>query len=140
MHSQYPTFYEVEAQLSDFDSIITAEYSTQYTYHNDIGGSYIIKRLHARVMRTSNNSYFIGIDFDNKDTPAVWRRFVTGQVDTDNNADRVFGNTAESGIQDISIRMNARCTSAQIRFLFFAYRSRMELVSSSLEHSRIEAL
>jgi len=134
LHSHYPAIMQMETQMTDFSSIITAEYSTQYHVGSDPNIEKILKRVTVNVLANATSSYYIGIDRDYTDDPIVYRKYIEARVDSDNNPDAVFGNTAEAGYKTIHIRTMARGRAIQVRVLHHCYKARMELMSVSARY------
>lgn len=135
LHSQYPSVYEVDAknQLTDFGSIIEAEYHTAYISSHDPFGWEMPRRVFAMVMANSTNSYYLGIDYDHRDKPSVWRKFVSARVDDVENNDAVFAQTEQAGIKTVQATVRSRPKFYQLRIKTYCYRSQMELVALKVE-------
>ena len=135
LHSQYPIVYEVDAtnQLTDFNSIIEAEYHTAYKATRNPFGWERPRRIFAMVLANSTNSYYLGIDYDYKDNPSVWRKFVDARVDSSENEYAVMKHTAEAGIKSVQATVNGICHFYQLRIKAYCYRSRFELVGLNVE-------
>ena len=124
MHPLYPAIYEVdsEGQYTDFDSSITMQYHTQYKSPGELSGWTILHRVLLKLVASSTNIWYIGLDFDHADNPAVWRKYVKEQTDIEDSPDRVFENTAEAGTQTINLMMRAKIHDFQVRVLVSCWR------------------
>lgn len=142
MHSQYPATFIVdkEDQFTDFDSSIKFEYDTQYKSPGSLMGKTILRRVQVKVIANSTNSWFIGVDYDHRDNPVVWRKFVKGQEDTDTNEDAIFSNTADAGAYVINLMMRAQCRDFQVRVATYCYRSQAELLMIVGEYGGVDPL
>lgn len=119
MHPLYPAIYEVDAedQFTDFDSSITMQYHTTYKSPGEISGWTILHRVLLKLVASSTNIWFIGVDFDHRDDPAVWRKYVKKQEDDLDPVESVFENTADAGTQTINLMMRAKVRDFQVRVL-----------------------
>ena len=124
MHPLYPAIYEVDAEdnYTDFDSSITMQYHTPYKAPGDIVGWTILHRVLLKLVASSTNIWYIGVDFDHKDNPAVWRKYVKKQEDDIDIPEGVFENTAEAGTQTINLMMRAKVHDFQVRVLVNCWR------------------
>lgn len=124
MHPLYPAIYEVDAedQYTDFDSSITMQYHTPYKSPGDIVGWTILHRVLLKLVASSTNIWYIGVDFDHKDNPAVWRKYVKKQEDDIDSPEGVFENTAEAGTQTVNLMMRAKIRDFQVRVLVNCWR------------------
>ena len=124
MHPLFPAIYEVdsEGQYTDFDSSITMQYHTQYKSPGEISGWTILHRVLLKLVASSTNIWYVGVDFDHADDPAVWRRYVKQQEDDQEMPDSVFENTAEAGTQTIDLMMHAKIRDFQVRVLVNCWR------------------
>ena len=117
MHPLYPAIYEVDSedQYTDFDSSIVMEYYTQYKSPGEISGWTILHRVLLKLVVSSTNIWYIGVDFNHKDEPAVWRKYVKKQEDNAELPDSVFGNEADAGTQTVNLMMRAKIRDFQVR-------------------------
>ena len=124
MHPLYPAIYEIDAdgQYTDFDSSITMQYHTPYKSPGELSGWTILHRVLLKLVASSTNIWYVGVDFDHADNPAVWRRYVKEQEDDDEMPDSVFENTAEAGTQTIDLMMHAKIRDFQVRVLVSCWR------------------
>lgn len=124
MHPLYPAIYEVDAedQFTDFDSSITMQYHTTYKSPGELSGWTILRRVLLKLVASSTNIWFIGVDFDHRDDPAVWRKYVKKQEDDLDPAESVFENTADAGTQTINLMMRAEVRDFQVRVLVNCWR------------------
>lgn len=135
MHPLYPAIYEVDAEnnYTDFDSSITMQYHTPYKAPGDIVGWTILHRVLLKLVASSTNIWYIGVDFDHKDNPAVWRKYVKKQEDDLEIPEGVFENTAEAGTQTINLMMRAKIRDFQIRVLVNCWRDNAMLQMAKAE-------
>lgn len=124
MHPLFPAIYEVDAedQFTDFDSSITMQYHTPYKSPGEIVGWTILHRVSLKLIASSTNIWFIGVDFDHEDNPAVWRKYVKKQEDESDPAESVFENTSDAGTQTLSLMMRAKVRDFQVRVLVSSWR------------------
>ena len=124
MHALYPAIYEVDAegQYTDFDSSITMQYHTPYKSPEEPVGYSILHRVLLKLVASSTNVWYVGLDFNHEDNPAVWRKYVKQQEDVDRPAESVFENTAEAGTQTIDLMLRAKVRDFQIRVLVNCWR------------------
>lgn len=124
MHPLYPAIYEVDAedQYTDFDSSITMQYHTTYKSPGELSGYTILHRVLLKLVASSTNVWFIGVDFDHRDDPAVWRKYVKKQEDDEDIPESVFENTADAGTQTMNLMMRAKCRDFQVRVLVSCWR------------------
>lgn len=132
MHYDYPALYVVDADnnYKDFDSPIVMQYHTQYRSPGELSGYTILRRILSKVVENHTHSWFIGVDFDHKNDPAVWRKVVAGRVDRLDEPESVFGDTAEPGSETLNIFLRAKCRDLQIRYLVYTYKGSAELLYS----------
>jgi len=124
MHSLYPAIYEVDAenQFTDFDSSIVMQYHTQYKSPGEPVGYTILHRVLLKLVASSTNIWYVGVDFNHEDNPAVWRKYVKQQEDEDRSPESVFDNTAEAGTQTIDLMMRAKVRDFQVRVQVACWR------------------
>ena len=124
MHPLYPAIYEVDAedQYTDFDSSITMQYNTQYKSPGEVSGWTILHRVLLKLIASSTNIWYIGLDFDHEDKPAVWRKYVKQQMDDDEVVESIFNNTADAGAQTINLMLRAEVRDFQVRVLVSCWR------------------
>jgi len=129
-HSDYPAIYIVDDgdQYKDFDSPIVMQYHTQYRSPGELSGYTILRRVLLKVIENHTHSWFIGVDFDHKNKPAVWRKVVQGRAEQEKNSESIFDDTAEPGSQTLNLFMRAKCRDMQIRVLVYVYKSSAELL------------
>ena len=142
MHPLYPAIYTVdtEGQFTDFDSSIVMQYHTQYKSPGEISGWTILHRVLLKLVASSTNIWYVGVDFDHKDNPAVWRKYVKQQEDDDEIAESVFENTAEAGTQTINLMMRAKVHDFQIRVLVSCWRENAMLQYIEGQYGGVKAL
>lgn len=124
MHALYPAIYEVDAegQYTDFDSSITMQYHTPYKSPEEPVGYSILHRVLLKLVASSTNIWYVGLDFNHEDNPAVWRKYVKQQEDLERPAESIFENTAEAGTQTIDLMLRAKVRDFQIRVLVDCWR------------------
>ena len=124
MHPLYPAIYIVDAedQYTDFDSSITMQYYTPYKSPGEISGWSILHRVLLKLVASSTNIWYIGVDYDHADSPAVWRKYVKKQEDPRELPDSVFTNTADAGTQTINLMMRAKVRDFQVRVSVSCWR------------------
>jgi len=124
MHSLYPAIYEVDAenQFTDFDSSIVMQYHTQYKSPGEPVGYTILHRVLLKLVASSTNIWYVGVDFNHEDNPAVWRKYVKQQEDEARSPESVFDNTAEAGTQTIDLMMRAKVRDFQVRVQVACWR------------------
>lgn len=117
MHPLYPAIYEVDAedQYTDFDSSIVMQYHTPYKSPGELSGWTILHRVLLNLIASSTNIWYVGVDFDHKDNPAVWRKYVRKQEDEPEAVEGIFENTADSGARTINLMMRAKVKDFQVR-------------------------
>lgn len=134
MHSQYAATYIVDyterndVQFTDFNSSIIFRYHTQYKAPGSLAGWTYLRRAILKIIASSTNSWFIGIDKNHEDAPSVWRKFVVEQVDQTDNPDSLMGNVSPAGTSTISIFCRKECRDLQFRVAVICYRSQAELI------------
>lgn len=124
MHALYPAIYEVDAegQYTDFDSSVTMQYHTPYKSPEEPVGYSILHRVLLKLVASSTNIWYVGLDFNHEDNPAVWRKYVKQQEDLERPAESIFENTAEAGTQTIDLMLRAKVRDFQIRVLVDCWR------------------
>ena len=124
MHPLYPAIYEVDAenQFTDFDSSIVMQYHTQYKSPGEPVGYTILHRVLLKLVASSTNIWYVGVDFDHEDRPAVWRKYVKQYEDIEQSPESVFDNTAEAGTQTIDLMMRAKVRDFQVRVQVSCWR------------------
>lgn len=129
-HADYPAIYIIdhEDQYTDFDSMIVMEYHTQYKSPTSLMGHVTIRRVQAKLIASYTNSWFIGVDLDHRNEPAVWRKVVRGNENRGDNPEALFGDTADAGSETVNLFMRARCRDFNIRVKTFNYRANTELL------------
>lgn len=129
-HSDYPAIYIVDADdnYKDFDSPVVMQYHTQYRSPGELSGYTILRRVLSKVIENHTHSWFIGVDFDHKNDPAVWRKIVQGRVTDEENPESIFGDTAEPGSETLNIFLRTQCRDMQIRYLVYVYKGSAELL------------
>lgn len=124
MHPLFPAIYEVDAenQFTDFDSSIVMQYNTQYKNPGEPSGWTVLHRVLLKLVASSTNIWYVGVDFNHEDNPAVWRKYVKQQEDLVRPTESVFDNTAEAGTQTINLMMRAKVRDFQVRVLVSCWR------------------
>lgn len=142
MHARYAAIYEVDAedQYTDFDSSITMQYHTPYKSPGELSGWTIVHRVLLKLVASSTNSWYIGVDFNHEDNPAVWRKYVKQQEDEEKFPESVFENTAEAGTQTIDLMMRAKVRDFQVRVLVNCWRENAMLQYIEAQCGGVNAL
>lgn len=142
MHSNYPAIYIVDSpdKYSDFDSSINMAYDTPYKSPGTYNGWNLLRRVFLRIIAESSNTWFIGVDFDHKDNPAVWRKYIEHIEDELLPPEAVFDNTADSGVQVVSLSMRAKCRDYQVRVRVSTYDAPAMLQYISSEYGQVRPL
>ena len=142
MHPLYPAIYEVDAedQYTDFDSSIVMQYHTAYKSPGELSGWTILHRVLLKLVASSTNIWYIGVDFNHEDNPAVWRKYVKQQEDDEEIPESVFENTAEAGTQTIDLMMRAKVRDFQVRVLVSCWRENAMLQYIEGQYGGVNAL
>lgn len=142
MHPLYPAIYEVdsEGQYTDFDSSITMQYHTAYKSPGELSGWTIVHRVLLKLVASSTNIWYIGLDFNHEDNPAVWRKYVKQQEDDEEIPESVFENTAEAGTQTIDLMLRAKVRDFQVRVLVNCWRENAMLQYIEAQVGGVKAL
>lgn len=142
MHPLYPAIYEVDAedQYTDFDSSIVMQYHTQYKSPGEISGWTILHRVILKLVASSTNIWYVGIDFNHEDNPAVWRKYVKQQEDDEEIPESVFENTAEAGTQTIDLMLRAKVRDFQVRVLVSCWKENAMLQYIEGQYGGVNAL
>lgn len=142
MHPLYPAIYEVdsEGQYTDFDSSITMQYHTAYKSPGELSGWTIVHRVLLKLVASSTNIWYIGLDFNHEDNPAVWRKYVKQQEDDEEIPESVFENTAEAGTQTIDLMLRAKVRDFQVRVLVNCWRENAMLQYVEAQVGGVKAL
>ncbi len=142
MHPLYPAIYEVDAegQYTDFDSSITMQYHTTYKSPGELSGWTILHRVLLKLVASSTNIWYVGVDFNHEDNPAVWRKYVKQQEDDEEIAESVFENTAEAGTQTIDLMLRAKVRDFQVRVLVNCWRENAMLQYIEGQYGGVKAL
>lgn len=124
MHPLYPAIYTIdtENQYTDFDSSITMQYHTMYKSPGDLSGWTILSRVLLKLVASSTNLWYVGLDFDHEDNPAVWRKYVKKQEDQLDYEEDIFEATSEAGTQTIDLMLHAKVRDFQVRVLVSCWR------------------
>lgn len=142
MHPLYPAIYEVDAegQYTDFDSSITMQYHTTYKSPGELSGWTILHRVLLKLVASSTNIWYVGVDFNHEDNPAVWRKYVKQQEDDGEIPESVFENTAEAGTQTIDLMLRAKVRDFQVRVLVNCWRENAMLQYIEGQYGGVKAL
>lgn len=142
MHPLYPAIYEVDAegQYTDFDSSITMQYHTSYKSPGEVSGWTILHRVLLKLVASSTNIWYIGLDFNHEDNPAVWRKYVKQYEDDEEIPESVFENTAEAGTQTIDLMLRAKVRDFQVRVLVNCWRENAMLQYIEGQYGGVKAL
>lgn len=135
-HANYPCIfiYGEENTSQDFNSSIEMEYDTSYNSTGDPNGWTILRRVIVRVISNDTRSWFIGVDIDKRDDPAVWRKYVSAVNKVDNGADAVFEDGESYRISVINCFMRRQCRSFNIRVKTYSWKgtSMLEYISAEI--------
>ena len=142
MHPLYPAIYEVDAegQYTDFDSSITMQYHTTYKSPGEVSGWTMLHRVLLKLVASSTNIWYIGLDFNHEDNPAVWRKYVKQYEDDEEIPESVFENTAEAGTQTIDLMLRAKVRDFQVRVLVNCWRENAMLQYIEGQYGGVKAL
>ena len=123
MHANYPAIYIVDSpeKYSDFDSSIDMEYHTPYKSPGSMNGWTILRRVILRIVASGTNAWFIGLDFDHRDKPAVWRKYVQYQEDEGVPSEAIFDANEEVGTKVINLMLRAKVRDYQVRIKVSTY-------------------
>lgn len=136
MHATHPSIYIYGEQdtYTDFDSSIRMEYQTSYNSTGDINGWTVVRRVIAKIVANDARTWYIGVDKDKLDNPAVWRKYVSGVDVVDNGADAVFGDNHGYRLSTVNCMMRMKCRSFNIRFITYSWKgySGLEFASAEL--------
>lgn len=125
MHANYPAIYIVDSpdKYSDFDSSINMEYHTPYKSPGNPNGWTMLRRTILNIIASGTNAWYIGLDFDHRDKPAVWRKYVQYQEDEGVPDTAVFDSNEQVGAKVINLMMRAKCRDYQVRIKVSTYDS-----------------
>lgn len=142
MHSLYPAIYIVDSpdKYSDFDSCINMEYHTPYKSPGSMNGWTLLRRAILRIIASGTNAWYIGLDFDHRDRPAVWRKFVQLQEDEEIPTEAVFEANEEVGTKVINLMVRAKVRDYQVRIKVSTYDDPAMLQYISSEVGSVRAL
>lgn len=142
MHANYPAIYIVDApdKYSDFDSCIDMEYHTPYKSPGSMNGYTLLRRTILRIIASGTNAWYIGLDFDHRDRPAVWRKFVQLQEDEEIPTEAVFEANEQVGTKVINLMVRAKVRDYQVRVKVSTYDDPAMLMYISSEVGSVRAL
>ena len=142
MHANYPAIYIVDSpdKYSDFDSSIDMEYHTPYKSPGSMNGWTILRRVILRIVASGTNAWFIGLDFDHRDKPAVWRKYVQYQEDEGVPSEAIFDANEEVGTKVINLMLRAKVRDYQVRIKVSTYDDPAMLMYISSEVGATRAL
>ena len=135
MHANYPAIYIVDSpdKYSDFDSSIDMEYHTPYKSPGNPNGWTILRRTILNIIASGTNAWYIGIDFDHRDRPAVWRKYVQYQEDEEIPTTAVFDANEQVGVKVVNLMMRAKVRDYQVRVKVSTYDDPAMLMRISSE-------
>ena len=79
------------------------------------------------------NAWYIGLDFDHRDRPAVWRKYVQYQEDEDVPTTAVFDANEQVGVKVVNLMMRAKVRDYQVRVKVSTYNDPAMLMRISSE-------
>ena len=135
MHANYPAIYIVDSpdKYSDFDSSIDMEYHTPYKSPGNPNGWTILRRTILNIIASGTNAWYIGLDFDHRDRPAVWRKYVQYQEDEEIPTTAVFDANEQVGVKVVNLMMRAKVRDYQVRVKVSTYDDPAMLMRISSE-------
>lgn len=142
MHANYPAIYIVDSpdKYSDFDSSINMEYHTPYKSPGSMNGWTMLRRTILRIVASGTNAWFIGLDFDHRDKPAVWRKYVQYQEDEGVPTEAVFDSNEEVGTKVVNLMLRAKVRDYQVRIKVSTFTDPAMLMYISSEVGSVRAL
>ena len=142
MHANYPAVFTIDTpgKYTDFDSSINMAYDTPYKAPGTYNGYNVIRRVFARIIASSTNIWYIGVDFDHQDNPAVWRKYIKQQVDDTPPAEAIFDKTTDAGTQVVTLPMQQRCRDFQVRIRVSTYDAPAMLQYISSEYGTVRSI
>lgn len=142
MHANYPAIYIVDSpeKYSDFDSSIDMEYHTPYKSPGSMNGWTLLRRTILRIVASGTNAWYIGLDFDHRDRPAVWRKYVQYQEDEEIPPTAVFDANEQVGTKVINLMVRAKVRDYQVRVKVSTYDDPAMLMYISSEVGSVRAL
>lgn len=142
MHANYPAIFIVDSpdKYSDFDSSIDMEYHTPYKSPGSMNGWTMLRRTILRIVASGTNAWYIGLDFDHKDKPAVWRKYVQYQEDEDVPSEAVFDANEQVGTKVINLMVRAKVRDYQVRIKVSTYDDPAMLMYISSEVGAVRSL
>ncbi len=135
MHSGYICLMEVDSlnNNTDFETPIIFEYYTDYRQSVDPSGWARLERVFTNVVASATHSWFIGIDKDHSDNPAVWRKIVVAMEDIADAPEDQFQNVAPAGRTTVSCQMKMQVREFQVRWKVIVYNAQAELLGGQGE-------
>ena len=142
MHANYPAIYIVDSpeKYSDFDSSIDMEYHTPYKSPGSMNGWTLLRRTILRIVASGTNAWYIGLDFDHRDRPAVWRKYIQYQEDEDVPDTAVFDANEQVGTKVVNLMVRAKVRDYQVRIKVSTYDDPAMLMYISSEVGSVRAL
>lgn len=142
MHANYPAIYIVDSpeKYSDFDSSIDMEYHTPYKSPGSMNGWTMLRRTILRIIASGTNAWYIGLDFDHRDKPAVWRKYIQYQEDEGVPQEAVFDANEQVGTKVVNIMVRAKVRDYQVRIKVSTYKDPAMLMYISSEVGAVRAL
>lgn len=142
MHANYPAIYIVDSpeKYSDFDSSIDMEYHTPYKSPGSMNGWTLLRRTILRIVASGTNAWYIGLDFDHRDRPAVWRKYIQYQEDEDIPDTAIFDANEQVGTKVVNLMVRAKVRDYQVRIKVSTYDDPAMLMYISSEVGSVRAL
>ena len=100
----------------------------------------MLRRVILRIVASGTNAWFIGLDFDHKDKPAVWRKYVQYQDDEGVPSEAIFDANEEVGTKVINLMLRAKVRDYQVRIKVSTYDDPAMLMYISSEVGNVRAL
>lgn len=140
MHATYPAIYIVDSpdKYSDFDSSIDMEYHTPYKAPGSFNGYTLLRRTFLHIIASGTNAWYIGLDFDHRDKPAVWRKYIQYQEDEGVPVEAVFDANEEVGTKVVNLMLRSKCRDYQVRVKVSTYNdpAMLQRISSEVGGAR----
>lgn len=142
MHANYPAIYIVDSPdtYADFDSSVDMEYHTPYKSPGSMNGWTLLRRTILRIVASGTNAWYIGLDFDHRDRPAVWRKYVQYQEDEDIPTEAIFDANEQVGTKVINLMVRAKVRDYQVRIKVSTFNDPAMLMYISSEVGSVRAI
>lgn len=105
-----------------------------------MNGYTLLRRTILRIIASGTNAWYIGLDFDHRDRPAVWRKFVQLQEDEEIPTEAVFEANEQVGTKVINLMVRAKVRDYQVRVKVSTYDDPAMLMYISSEVGSVRAL